>query len=108
MEEQVLSNPVKEAEGVLSYEPWKLSSPVPREMVENDALPLALAGGNAQGVALYQVLNDLGPLASAKSIDVKEPESEIAAAAWAGLPPILSAQSVRTGAPTSLWCKDGQ
>lgn len=107
MEEMLQSNAVTSAEGALAYVPSKLSLPVPREMVENDALPLAMAGGNTQGLTLRQVMNDLGPLASSTSIDVKEAGPEIAATAWAAIPPMLPGQEIETGAPPSLWCKDG-
>lgn len=107
MEEMLQANAVTVAEGELACEPWKPSLPVPREMLDNDALPLAMAGGNTQDLTLHQVLNDLGSLASSGPIDVKEPGLEITAAAWAALPPILASQQVETGAPASLWCKDG-
>lgn len=107
MEEMVLSNAATGAEGVLACEAFKPSAAVPRDVIENDALALAFEGGNAQHLALYQVMNDLGPLASAKGIDAKDAVPEPGAAVWAAAPNWLSSQSVQTGAPQGLWCKVG-
>lgn len=107
MELMTLPNPTPSAAGELDHEECKLSARVPRELLENDALTLAVGGGNAQDVALYQVLNDLAPLAAVKGVDAKETAPDVGAAAWAALPVWLSSQGVETGAPTSLWCKDG-
>lgn len=106
MELIMLSNPMSGAAGELDHEPWKLGDAVPRELLENDALTLAVGGGNAQDVALYQVLNDLGPFAAVKGVDAKE-TAPIGASAWAALPTWLASQGVETGAAASLWCKDG-
>lgn len=107
MEEMVLSNAVTGAEGVLECEAFKPSAAVPRDVIENDALALALEGGNAQELALYQVMNDLGPLATAKDIDAKDAMPKLGAAVWAAAPTWLASQSVETAAPQSLWCKAG-
>lgn len=107
MELTTLTNPIPSAAGELDHEGFKLSARVPRELLENDALTLAFGGGNVQDVALYQVLNDLGPLASVKGVDAKDTDPDVGALAWAALPVWLASQGVETGAPTSLWCKDG-
>jgi hypothetical protein len=107
MEQVVFSNPLAGTSTELDCEPWKPSVPVPREMVENDALALALGGGNAKDIVLYQVMNQLGTLVASKDIDVKDAAPEIGASVWAALPMWQASQGVETGAPTSLWCKDG-
>ena len=107
MEDAVMSNRVPATATQVDYEPWRPEAPVPREVVENDALMLRLDGGNAKDVLLYQVLNDLGTRPSSANVDVKEGELDVPASVWAALPQWLGDQEVETGAPPSLWCKDG-
>ena len=107
MELTTLTNPIPSAAVELDHEGFKLSARVPRKVLENDALTLGLGGGNVQDVALYQVLNDPGPLASVKGVDAKDTDPGVGALAWAAVPVWLASQGVETGAPPSLWCKDG-
>lgn len=107
MEEMALSNSVSSAAGVLDQELFKPSALSSPELIDNDALALPLAGGNVQDVALYQVLNDLEPLAVLDGTDAKEDVPEIGAGIWAAVPAWLAGQEIEIGSPTSLWCKDG-
>ena len=107
MQEMLSANPMPATTAQADHEPWRTKMQVPREVVENDALMLRLDGGNARDVLLYQVLNDLGAPPSPASIDVKEGAFEVPASVWAALPQWLGGQEIETGAPSSLWCKDG-